>query len=83
MKKQIVYILYFIGIIGFAQQNPISMEIDTTNIRIGEQMQLKISVAQTNNVIFPKLKLDSLGKVEVVETLPTDTLKNKLEKGIY
>lgn len=80
MKKQIVYILYFIGIIGFAQQNPISMEIDTTNIRIGEQMQLKISVAQTNNVIFPKLKLDSLGKVEVVETLPTDTLKNKLEK---
>ncbi len=80
MKKQVVYILFFIGFIGFSQQNPVTVTADTTSIKIGEQIQFKISVNETNNVIFPKLKLDSLGKVEVVETLPTDTLKNSLEK---
>jgi len=80
MKKQVVYILFFIGFIGFSQQNPVTVTADTTSIKIGEQIQFKISVNETNNVIFPKLKLDSLGKVEVVETLPIDTLKNSLEK---
>ena len=80
MKKQVVYILFFIGFIGFAQQNLVTVTADTTSIKIGEQIQFKILVNETNNVIFPKLKLDSLGKVEVVETLPTDTLKNSLEK---
>jgi hypothetical protein len=80
MKKLITYILFLVGIIGFSQESPVSMQIDTTNIRIGEQIQLKISVNQLQNVLFPKLQLDSLGKVEVVEVLPTDTLKNKLEQ---
>ena len=80
MKKLVTYILFLVGLVGFSQENPVSMQIDTTNIRIGEQMQLKISVDELQNVVFPKLQLDSLGKVEVVEALPTDTLKNKLEK---
>ena len=53
---------------------------NTTFIRIGEQIQFKIAVNETENVVFPNLKLDSLGKVELVEALPTDTLKNRLEK---
>tara|TARA_R110001583_G_scaffold36657_1_gene120680 strand:- start:2555 stop:4144 length:1590 start_codon:yes stop_codon:yes gene_type:complete len=80
MKKQLVYILFFIGLIGFAQESKVSIATDTTTIRIGEQIQYKISVKETTNVIFPELKLDSLGKVEVVEALPIDTLKNILEK---
>jgi len=80
MKKLIVYILFFVGFTGFSQENPVSIQIDTTYIRIGEQIQLKISVNETTNVVFPSLKLDSLRKVEVVEVLPTDTLKNRLEK---
>lgn len=80
IKKGIVYIICFIGFVGFSQENQISIETDTTTIKIGEQIQFKIAVNQTNNVVFPKLKLDSLGKVEVVESLPVDTLKNKLEK---
>ena len=80
MKKQLVYILFFIGFVGLAQENIISIKTDTTNISIGEQIELKIEVNETNNVIFPKLQLDSLGKVEVVESLPVDTLKNRLEK---
>ena len=80
MKKLIVFILFFVGFAGFSQENPVSIQIDTTYIRIGEQIQLKISVNETTNVVFPTLKLDSLRKVEIVEVLPTDTLKNRLEK---
>jgi hypothetical protein len=80
MKKQVFYIVWLIGFIGFAQENPVSIQTDTTAIKIGEQIQLKIAVNKTNNVIFPKLQLDSLGKVEVIEALPVDTLKNSLEK---
>ena len=80
MKKRLVYIVFLIGFIGFAQENPVSVEIDTTTIKIGEQIQFKIGVNETINVVFPKLQLDSLGKVEVVESLPIDTLKNSLEK---
>ncbi|HEY9168419.1 MAG TPA: hypothetical protein VIN72_02930 [Lutibacter sp.] len=80
MKKRIVYILFFIGIISFAQENPVSALIDTAAIRIGEQIQYKISVNKTGRVIFPKLQLDSLGKVELVESLPVDTLKDTYEK---
>jgi len=80
MKKHIVYILFIVGFVGFSQENPVSIQVDTTAIRIGEQIQFKIAVNETANVVFPKLQLDSLGKVEVVEALPTDTLKNRLEK---
>ena len=58
MKKQLFYILIFISTISFAQQTPmVKAEIDTTNIRIGEQFNLKISVDETQNVILPKLQL--------------------------
>ncbi len=80
MKKKLVYILFFICLAGYSQENPVSLEVDTTTIRIGEQIQYKISVHKIGNVIFPKLQLDSLHKVEVVEEMPIDTLINKLEK---
>lgn len=67
----------------WAQENPVSISIDTANIKIGEQIQYKIKVAALEQVVFPNLKLDSLGKVEVVATLPIDTLKNYLEKKYF
>jgi hypothetical protein len=80
MNKLIISITILIGFIGFSQENPVKTFVDTTTIKIGEQIQFKISVSETENVIFPKLALDSLGKVEVVEAFPIDTLKNSLEK---
>ncbi len=80
MKKRFVYIVCLIGFVGLAQENPVSVKTDTASIKIGEQIQFKIEVNETNNVVFPKLQLDSLGKVEVVESLPIDTIKNRLEK---
>lgn len=80
MKKRIVYILFLIGFISLAQENQVSTVLDTAAIRIGEQIQYKISVKRSGKVIFPKLQLDSLGKVELVESLPVDTLKDTYEK---
>ena len=75
MKKQLLYILLFITAAGFAQNPIVKAEIDTTNIRIGEQLHLKISVNETQNVILPKLLLKGL---EIVDSTKTDTLKNTL-----
>ena len=75
MKKQLFYILLFISTISFAQKPMVKAEIDTTNIRIGEQFQLKISVAETQNVIIPKIQLKGL---EVIDSTRIDTIKNSL-----
>ncbi|WP_392346408.1 hypothetical protein [uncultured Polaribacter sp.] len=75
MKKQIFYILLFISTISFAQKPMVKAEIDTTNIRIGEQFQLKISVAKTQNVIIPKIQLKGL---EIIDSTRIDTIKNSL-----
>ena len=53
----------------------VKAEIDTTNIRIGEQFQLKISVDETQNVIIPKIELIGL---EVIDSTRIDTIKNSL-----
>ena len=53
----------------------VKAEIDTTNIRIGEQFQLKISVDETQNVIIPKIQLKNL---EVIDSTRIDTIKNSL-----
>ena len=53
----------------------VKAEIDTTNIRIGEQFNLKISIDETQNVILPKLELTGL---EIIDSTKTDTLENSL-----
>lgn len=78
MKNLIFSIIFFIGLVGFAQTNPVNTSIDTTNIRIGERLLYKITVDGVNEIVFPKLQ--NTGKVEVVEEFKTDTLKNKLIK---
>ncbi|WP_299059033.1 BatD family protein [uncultured Polaribacter sp.] len=75
MKKHILYILLFISTIGFAQKPMVKAAIDTTNIRIGEQFTLKISVDETQNVILPKLQLQGL---EIIDSTKVDTIKNSL-----
>jgi hypothetical protein len=75
MKKQLFYILLFISTISFAQKPMVEATIDTTNIRIGEQFQLKISIAETQNVIIPKIQLKGL---EIIDSTRIDTIKNSL-----
>ncbi|WP_198517087.1 hypothetical protein [Tenacibaculum sp. SZ-18] len=75
MKKILLYIALFCSSWMVAQTSPVEAIVDTTNIRIGEQFEYKISVEGTENVIIPKLELKGL---EVVDSLRLDTLKNKL-----
>ena len=75
MKKQILYILLLVSTVSFSQKPMVKAEIDTTNIRIGEQFKLKISVDETQNVIIPKLKIKGL---ELIDSTKTDTVKNSL-----
>ena len=59
----------------------VTVQTDTTKIRIGEQIQLKYIVDNQADVLFPKkLVLDSLQKMEVVKQFNVDTIKNKLIK---
>ena len=76
MKNKLLYILIFLSAFGFSQSNKVIVEVDTTNIRIGEQFQYKISIDETENVIIPKL--NNLRGLEVVDSLKIDTIKNKL-----
>ncbi|MBA6156108.1 hypothetical protein H3Z83_06185 [Tenacibaculum sp. S7007] len=76
MKNKLLYIFIFLSAFGFSQSSKVQVEVDTTNIRIGEQFQYKISVDGTENVIIPKL--ENLKGLEVVDTLKIDTIKNKL-----
>ena len=79
MSRIITYLIFLCGGLLFAQ-NPVETVVDTTKIRIGEQIEYKISVDKTDNVVFPKLILDSLKKVEVVEELKIDTTPTKYVK---
>ena len=56
----------------------VTVEVDTTNIRIGEQFLYKIAVNDTANVIIPKL--ENLTGLEIVEEKKIDTFKNSLIK---
>lgn len=68
--------LYLFPFTIFAQK--VSVEADTTNIRIGEQFEYQITVGDTANVIIPKL--ENTTGLEIVEDLPLDTIKNNLLK---
>ena len=68
---------FFFSLFSFFSfsQSVVKAEIDTTNIRIGEQFQYKLSVKETENVILPHLELNGL---EIIDSTQVDTIKNSL-----
>tara|TARA_R110001592_G_scaffold70341_2_gene215665 strand:+ start:19168 stop:20082 length:915 start_codon:yes stop_codon:yes gene_type:complete len=75
MKKYILHIFLLITTITFAQNPKVKAQIETSQIRIGEQFSLRISVNEIDNVILPKLVLKGL---EVIDSVKVDTLSNML-----
>lgn len=62
---------------GFSQSAPkISSEVDTTSIKIGEQLHftVRVDVDSTAQVIFPEGQ--TFSPLETVEAFMTDTIKN-------
>lgn len=82
MKRYLLHIILLIGYAGFAQQLPkVTAKADTTKIRIGERINYEIVVENTDKgVVFPEIELDSFRRIEVIESLPIDTLKDRLVK---
>lgn len=75
MKKGIIYILFLISAVSFAQNPKVKVDVETSQIRIGEQFNYRITVNETDNVILPKLELQGL---EVIDSAKVDTLNNML-----
>ncbi|MDJ0645080.1 MAG: hypothetical protein QNJ57_03770 [Flavobacteriaceae bacterium] len=82
MRYYLLYSILLTGLASFSQQLPeVRAKADTTKIRIGEQINYQITIENADKgVIFPELELDSLNRIEIVESLPIDTLKEKLIK---
>ena len=76
-----VYLCVIALFFTFSINAQVSVQTDTTRIRIGEQIQLKYIVDKQAGVKFPnKLQLDSLKKMEVIKSFNVDTIKNQLVK---
>ncbi len=75
MKKYILHIFLLISAIGFSQNPMVKAQIETSQIRIGEQFSYRISVNEKEDVILPKLELKGL---EVIDSARVDTLSNML-----
>ncbi|PRX56741.1 hypothetical protein CLV81_0738 [Flagellimonas meridianipacifica] len=76
LKLRIVCFMAFIPLFGFSQNtSKVSSKIDTTSIRIGEQIQYIITVEtdSINIVHFPEGQ--TFSPLETVEALLTDTIK--------
>ena len=69
---------FCISSIGFAQTIPsVTSEVDTTFIKIGDQLNFKVTVEvdSTDNVIFPEGQ--TFSPLETVEAFATDTTRKK------
>ncbi len=87
--KQILIYLFILQVLHLqAQQLPlISSQVDTTTIRIGEQIRLSVT-AQTDTLSFADFpEITELGDMEVVSSSQIDTLQKKpvrkLRKDYY
>lgn len=75
VRKRGFFLFLFVGLVVFAQDKKVKAQVETSNIRIGEQFSYRISVKETDNVILPKLELKGL---EVIDSAKVDTLDNML-----
>ena len=79
MKFRLLFLLIFSVTVGFSQT--VGTSVSKKEIKIGEQIQLtlKTKVNEKDLVVFPDL--DSIGKLEVVESFPPEKTKkaNQLE----
>lgn len=79
MQKALQLLFFFVVFMTYAQEEAsVKASIDTTQIRIGEQIEYRIRVNTREDVVFPKL--DSLGLLEVVSSEAIDTLRDGLLK---
>lgn len=77
VSKNLLFPLFlFFSFSLFAQQPEVSATIDSSHIKIGEQIRYSIQVEtdSTNMVVFPE---NSFSPLEVVESMKPDTTRNE------
>lgn len=79
LRSTVFFVFILISFFSFGQ---VTSSVDTTNIKIGEQITYKIQVEtdSSNIVVFPQAK--EFSPLEVIESYPVDTTKienNKLK----
>ena len=85
--KRILYFILILFVLPTLHAQEVKVATSTKNIKIGEQIEYKISVQAPADavVVFPEGQ--TFGALEMVKTDPTDTLKEKgkfrLEKAYY
>lgn len=85
--KQILYFILILFVFPTLHAQEVKVATSTKNIKIGEQIEYKISVQAPADatVLFPEGQ--TFGALEMVKTNPTDTLKEsgkfRLEKAYY
>ena len=85
--KRILYFILTLFVLPTLHAQEVKVATSTKNIKIGEQIEYKISVQAPVDaaVVFPEGQ--TFGALEMVKTNPTDTLKEKgkfrLEKAYY
>ena len=69
------FFMLFISVFSYAQQSRVDAEIDTSTIKIGEQILYSIQVEtdSSNLIVFPEG--DSFSPLEVVESFKADTTR--------
>ena len=78
MKQYLFYIAVLFSSLTLAQNPKVKVDLNTNSIRIGEQIDFKITVNGTENVILPRLELNP--GLEIVDSTKVDTIKNMLIK---
>ena len=85
--KQILYFILILFVFPTLHAQEVKVVTSTKNIKIGEQIEYKISIQAPADaaVVFPEGQ--TFGALEMVKTNPTDTLKEagkfRLEKAYY
>lgn len=83
MRKLLCTILIFLGgvTIGLAQIT-VTAKLDSSNILIGDQVRMKLQVSHVPDLQVQNIDLSALEqepKIEIIRTLPQDTVYNKEE----
>ncbi|MAD97531.1 MAG: hypothetical protein CMB99_09430 [Flavobacteriaceae bacterium] len=77
MKKCVlIFATILFSSLGFAQNPKVKLDLNTSSIRIGEQINAKLTISETENVILPKFELNP--GLEIVDSTKVDTINNML-----
>lgn len=69
------FLIALFSVVAFSQDRIVKAQVETSNIRIGEQLTYQITVKDVDKVILPKLELKGL---EVVDSSKVDTINYML-----